>query len=511
MMPSTLFSRYRRWLGASAMAILVGIGGGSAFLAASAPVATAQVQPAAQIDVPAVGVAGFADLVEAVKPAVVSIVVEAEQRAGQRTQEFNFQFPDLPEDHPFRDFFDQFREFGGPRGPGGPGGDGRGPARRFMATGSGFAISADGYFVTNNHVVQDASKVTVILDDGDELEATVVGTDERTDLAVLKVDGLTEMPFVNFANGDVRVGDWVVAIGNPYGLGGTVTAGIVSARGRDIAGSAYGDFLQIDAAVNTGNSGGPAFDLQGNVVGVNTAIFSPNGGSVGIAFAIPAEVVKNVTSQLIEHGTVTRGFLGVGIQDVTRDIANSVGLDRPYGALVTEPSAGGPAEKAGVKSGDVIIEVDGEEVEDALDLSRKIAGKDPGTAVEITYWRGGQEATVSVTLDTLTDTQAAAPAEPTPPDAPAAPAQSSVGITLVPNSGGEGLLIQEIDPESIAAEKGFQVGDTILEVNNTPVATPEEFETALAEVKSAGRNTALVKAERDGNVRFIGLPLAAQQ
>jgi serine protease Do len=509
-MPSTLFSRYRRWLGASALAILVGLGGGSAFLAASAPVATAQVQQAAQIDVPAVTVAGFADLVEAVKPAVVSIVVEAEQRgsSGRRSREFNFQFPDLPEDHPFRDFFDQFRDFGGPRGPGG---DGRGPARRFMATGSGFAISADGYFVTNNHVVKDASKVTVIFDDGDEREASVVGTDERTDLAVLKVDGLTDMPFVSFANGDVRVGDWVVAIGNPYGLGGTVTAGIVSARGRDIAGSAYGDFLQIDAAVNTGNSGGPAFDLQGNVVGVNTAIFSPNGGSVGIAFAIPAAVAKNVTTQLIEHGTVTRGFLGVGIQDVTRDIANSVGLDRAYGALVTQPSAGGPAEKAGIKSGDVIIEVDGQEIEDALDLSRKIASKDPGTAVEITYWRGGQEATISVTLDTLNEEQAAAPAQPTPPEEPAAPAQSSVGVTLVPNAGGEGLLIQEIDPESIAAQKGFQVGDTILEVNNTPVATPQEFEAALEDVKASGRNTALVKAERDGNVRFIGLPLAAEQ
>jgi len=349
-MRSTLFTRYRRWLGASALAILVGLGGGSAFLAASAPSATAQVQPAAQIDVPAVSnVTGFADLVEAVQPAVVSIVVEAENagggfgRGGRGGGEFNFEFPDLPEDHPFRDFFDQFREFGG---PGGPGNDGRGDGdgrddrmRRMMATGSGFAISADGYFVTNNHVVKDATKVTVVFEDGDEREATIVGTDERTDLAVIKVDGMTDVPFVTFSDDDVRVGDWVVAVGNPYGLGGTVTAGIVSARGRDIAGSAYGDFLQIDAAVNTGNSGGPTFNLQGEVVGVNTAIFSPNGGSVGIAFAIPAEVVKNVTNQLIEHGAVTRGFLGVGIQDVTRDLADSVGLDRAYGALVTEPSA----------------------------------------------------------------------------------------------------------------------------------------------------------------------------
>jgi serine protease Do len=379
-----------------------------------------------------------------------------------------------------------------------------------MAAGSGFAITADGYFVTNNHVVRDAEKVTVVFDDGSEHEATVVGTDDRTDIAVLKVEGITDMPFVKLSETDVRVGDWVVAIGNPYGLGGTVTAGIISSLGRDIAGSAYGDFIQIDAAVNTGNSGGPTFNLNGEVVGVNTAIFSPSGGSVGIAFAIPAEVVQNVANQLIEHGTVTRGFLGVGIQDVTADIADSVGLDRAYGALVTEPAAGGPAEQAGIKSGDVIIKVDGEEIEDALDLSRKISGKDPGTAVQITYWRGGQEATVSVTLQQLTEEEAA-PEQPAQPEEPAAPAQSSVGVTLVPNAGGEGLLIQEIDPSSIAAEKGFQVGDTILEVDNKPVATPEEFESAIAAVRTAGRNTALVKAERDGNVRFIGLPVTEQQ
>src|SRR5690606_3008840 len=254
--------------------------------------------------------------------------------------------------------------------------------------------------------------------------------------AVVKIDGVSDLPFVTFADEDVRVGDWVVAVGNPFGLGGTVTAGIVSARGRDIAGSTYGDFLQIDAAVNTGNSGGPAFNLNGEVVGVNTAIFSPNGGNVGIAFAIPANVVKQVTGQLIESGSVTRGFLGVGIQDVTRDIADSVGLDRARGALVTEPSADGPAESAGIRSGDVITAVDGDEIDDALDLSRTIAGKSPGTAVEVTLWRSGEEQTVQVTLGTLTEQEAeeAAPAEPEEPEAPA---PSSVGITLVPNSGGD--------------------------------------------------------------------------
>ena len=511
-MRSLQLSRYRRWLGASALAILVGLGGGSAFLAASAPQATAQVQPAAQIQVPEVTTQpSFADLVEAVKPAVVSIVVETDggnaRQLGGGGREFNFQFPDLPDDHPFKDFFEQFGDqFGQPDGqrptP-------RAPMRRMMATGSGFIISADGYIVTNNHVVDEATKVTVIFEDGDEREATIVGTDERTDLAVVKIDGVDDLPFVTLADDEVRVGDWVVAVGNPFGLGGTVTAGIVSARGRDIAGSAYGDFLQIDAAVNTGNSGGPAFNLKGEVVGVNTAIFSPNGGSVGIAFAIPANVVKQVTGQLIESGSVTRGFLGVGIQDVTRDIADGVGLDRARGALVTEPSAGGPAEKAGIKSGDVIVAVDGDEIDDALDLSRTIASKDPGTAVEVTLWRDGAEQTVSVTLDTLSEEElAAAPEQPVQPEEPAAPTPSSVGITLVPNSGGEGLLIQDIDPESIAAEKGFLVGDTILSVDNKPVATADEFEAAIAGVKDSGRGTALIKAQRDGNTRFVGLPLA---
>ncbi|HHY51340.1 MAG TPA: PDZ domain-containing protein, partial [Alphaproteobacteria bacterium] len=262
--------------------------------------------------------------------------------------------------------------------------------------------------------------------------------------------------------------------------------------------------------VNTGNSGAPAFNLKGEVVGVNTAIFSPNGGSVGIAFAIPADVVKSVATQLIEHGTVTRGFLGVGIQDVTRDIADSVGLDRAYGALVTEPSAGGPAEKAGIKSGDVIIKVDGREIESALDLSRTIAGKNPGTQVEITYWRNGKQATVKVTLDTLKeDEQAAQPGQPEQ-EQPSQPTPSSVGITVVPNSGGEGLLVQGIEPDSIAASKGFQIGDTILEVDNKPVSTADEFEQALQGVKQSGRNTALIKAQRDGATRFIGLPLDEQ-
>ena len=512
-MRSTFSSRARRWIGASALAILAGIGGGSAFVAATAPSSAqseAKLVPAAQIVAPAVTTApNFADLVDAVKPAVVSIIVEGNEKQDRQLQrggrQFNFSFPDLPDDHPFKDFFDQFQN--------GQGNSQQQQApRKFMAAGSGFVISADGYIVTNNHVVENADKVTVVFDDGTEKEAKVVGTDVKTDLAVVKLDGETDLPFVKLSDVEPRVGEWVVAVGNPFGLGGTVTAGIISARGRDIQGSAYGDFLQIDAAVNTGNSGGPDFNMNGDVVGVNTAIFSPNGGNVGIAFAIPASVVKQVTDQLISSGTVTRGFLGVGIQDVSRDIAESVGLANAHGALVTEPTKDSPADKAGVKSGDVITQVDGKDINNALDLSRTIAGKNPGTKVELSIWRDGKEQKVTVELGKLDEAKIADnndEQQQVQPDEPAAPAPTSVGLTLVPNSDGDGLLIQDVDQSSPAAEKGFAVGDTILEVNNQKVSSVADFEKAIQGVKDAGRGTALIKAQRDGNTRFIGLPLSA--
>jgi serine protease Do len=506
-MRSTILKRTSRWLGASALALLVGIGGVSTAFVMTGQVATAQVQNAAQIIVPqaAQPQAGFADLVEAVKPAVVSILVEAEESPRdmqRRGGDFDFNFPDLPEGHPFRDFFDQFG------GPGGPNGGPEQAPRHFMAAGSGFVISADGYVVTNNHVVEDATKVTVVFDDGTEQVAKIVGTDERTDLAVLKIEG-TDLPFVNFETEASRVGDWVVAVGNPFGLGGTVTVGVISGSGRNIGGSNYGDFLQIDAAVNTGNSGGPAFNTKGEVVGVNTAIYSPNGGNVGIAFAIPAATVKGIVGQLIEDGTVTRGYLGVGIQDVNRDIADGVGLANAKGAIVSNVAEDGPAGPAGVKSGDIITAVDGDAIDDALDLSRTIAGKSPDSSVELTIWRDGAETKVSVKLGTLNEEQVAQAGEEQPvPPAPL-PAETSVGLSLVPNADGAGgLLVQNVEPDSAAAEKGLAVGDAILEVNNTPVNTLEEFEAALDAVKGQGRNTALIKASRDGNDRFIGLPLS---
>jgi serine protease Do len=510
-MSSSFLHRSRKWIGASALAILVGLGGGSAFLAASAPNAFAQVQPAAQVTVPEANPAlGFADLVEAVKPAVVSIIVQGRDRPAQNSGDrFDPQFPDLPEDNPLRKFFEQF---GGPPSGGDrpQRGDRPEQGRKFVAAGSGFVISADGYVVTNNHVVRNATKVTVALDNGDEYTATVVGTDERTDLAVVKLEGVSDLPFVTFAEDSPRVGDWVVAVGNPFGFGGSVTAGIVSALGRDVQGSAYGDFLQIDAAINTGNSGGPAFNMKGEVVGVNSEIYTPNGGNVGIAFAIPAATVKQVTAQLIDNGVVTRGFLGVSIQDVNRDIADSLGLEDARGALVTQLNDDSPGARAGLKSGDIILAVDGTPIDDAISLSRTIAGKAPGTNVELTIWRDQAESKLTATLGTLTENQQADdPQQPQPPaDVPAEPVPSSVGITLVPNADGEGLLIQDVEEDSVAAEKGLTVGDAIVEVDNKAVSSAQEFEDAITAVKDSGRGTALVKTERNGNVRFIGLPLA---
>ncbi len=460
----------------------------------------------AQITVPAVTPFSFADLVDAVSPAVVSIRVQ--QEVAQRTlgpgNNFEFNFPDLPEGHPLERFF---RQFGDQFGQGQGGGQQR--PRIAEAMGSGFIISADGYVVTNNHVIEDADQILVIMDNGGEMTATLVGTDPRTDLALLKIESASALPFVEFASTDVRVGDWVVAVGNPFGLGGTVTAGIVSARGRDIGASAYDDFIQIDAAVNRGNSGGPAFNVQGQVVGVNTAIFSPSGGSVGIAFAIPAATVKSVIDDLIDDGTVTRGFLGVSIQDVSDDIAASIGLGTARGALVTEPRPDSPAQAAGIQSGDVILSVDGEEIGDSRDLSRTIAGYNPDTAVTLTIWRDGAEQTVTVTLGQLSEEAALTQNEEQKPEpAKPEPQVTSTGLTLVPNDQGDGAVIAEVAPDSIAAEKGFAAGDVILEANSTAIASAEDFDAAVQAVLDSGRDTILVKLSRNGDVRFVGLPVS---
>src|SRR5580692_5630065 len=324
---------------------------------------------------------GFADIVERVKPSVISVKVNINEKVASKDDSSNNDDSPFQPGSPMERFF---RRFGGPDGlPPGLRGGPRGGRGMVTGQGSGFFISADGYAVTNNHVVDGADKVEVTTDDGKTYSAKVIGTDARTDVALIKVEGGSSFPFAKLSDGKPRIGDGVLAVGNPFGLGGTVTAGIVSAMGRDIGNGPYDDFIQIDAPVNKGNSGGPAFNTEGEVMGVNTAIYSPSGGSVGIAFSIPASTVRSVIAQLKDKGSVSRGWIGVQIQPVTPDIADSLGLKKAEGALVAEPQANGPAAKAGIESGDVITAVNGETVKDARELARTIDGLSPGTAVKL--------------------------------------------------------------------------------------------------------------------------------
>ena len=378
-------------------------------------------------------------------------------------------------------------------------------SRPVSAEGSGFFISADGYAVTNNHVVDHAKTVQVVTDDGRTLNAKVIGTDPKTDLALIKVEG-NDFPFVRFSDRDPRIGDWVIAVGNPFGLGGTVTAGVVSARGRDIGAGPYDDFIQIDAPVNKGNSGGPTFDVSGNVIGVNTAIFSPSGGSVGIGFDIPADTVKSVVAQLKDHGHVTRGWIGVQIQPVTADIADSLGLKTADGALVSEPQNDSPAAKAGIVARDVITTIDGAPVKDAHMLARKIGTMAPGTSVKLGLVRDGNEKTVTLTLGTLPDERQANA------DAPQGAAEKGtpkLGLTLAPASavgGNQGVAITAVDPNGPAAERGMKSGDVILDVAGKTVSNPSEVTKEIADLHKAGKKTVLMRVKSGNATRFVAIP-----
>jgi serine protease Do len=378
-----------------------------------------------------------------------------------------------------------------------------------MAQGSGFFISPDGYAVTNNHVVEHGKTIEIQTDDNKTYSAKVVGTDPKTDLALLKVEGRNDFPYVKLADKAPRIGDWVIAVGNPFGLGGTVTAGIVSARGRDIDAGPYDDFIQIDAPINRGNSGGPTFDVDGNVIGVNTAIFSPNGGSIGIGFAIPSDTVKTVITQLKDHGSVTRGWIGVQIQPVTPDVADSLGLKKAEGALVAEAQPDSPAAKAGVESGDVIATVNGEAVKDARDLAKKIGGIAPGSTVRLGVVSHGSDKTVSVTLrEYPRDQQTRLGENGGTPGA----SESHLGLTLAPadsvaGSGGKGVVVTAVDPDGPAAERGFKTGDVILEVAGKPVSKPADVRTALNEARSGGKRTVLMRVKSGEATRFVALPL----
>jgi serine protease Do len=479
------------WLTAAAFSGALAMTGPVPLLAQTGPA-----QPAAPS-----GPQSFAAVVRSVKPAVISVRVKVTETIPD---ELRSQEDEHEQRRPFfrRPPFDRF--FGTPNFP-----DGHTRPHLALAQGSGFFISSDGYAVTNGHVVNDSESVEIQTDDEKTYKAKVVGTDSKTDVALLKVDGRNDFPYVAFAEGVPQIGDWVLAVGNPYGLGGTVTAGIISAQGRDIGSSPYDDFIQIDAPVNKGNSGGPAFDESGRVVGVTTAIYSPSGGSVGIGFAIPADTVKSVVTQLKETGTVTRGWIGVQIQPVTEDIASGLGLHKAEGALVDEPQPDSPASTAGIKPGDVIQSVNGDGVKDSRSLAKKIAGLAPGQTVTLGIFRDGAEKTVTLQIAKMPD-RAATETKPSHQNQGNTP----LGLTLAPaaavaGEGTPGVIVTDVDPDGPAAEQGIHAGDFILEVSGKAVNHPSEVRAALDAARSGGKPTVLMRVKSGDTARYVAMPLSA--
>jgi serine protease Do len=466
---------------------------------------------AAPFDAAAKGPESVADIAAGLLDSVVNIST-SQTVTGSR----GIPAPRLPEGSPFQDFFDDFfdqREGNPSDGP-----------RRVQSLGSGFVIDASGIIVTNNHVIEGADEITANFNDGTKLKATLIGKDEKTDLAVLKVEPASPLKALAFGDSEaLRVGDWVMAIGNPFGLGGTVTVGIVSARNRDINSGPYDNFIQTDASINRGNSGGPLFNMEGEVIGINTAIISPTGGSIGIGFAIPSSTAVNVINQLREFGETRRGWLGVRIQEVTDEIAEGLSMDEATGALVAGVTDQSPAALAGIEPGDVILEFDGRKVAAMHELPRMVADEPIGKQVPVVVLRKGERQTVMVTLGRLEEAEVAAldetspeaTAEEEPPPVVAGP----LGLTLADLSPDlrarfgisenvAGVVVTEVAENSAAAEKRVQPGDVIIEISQEPVATPEEVEKRIAALKADGRKSALLLlANKEGNFRFVAVTI----
>jgi len=461
---------------------------------------------------------GLADLAEKLLPAVVNVSSTQSAQTAKNGAPSGPDVPIFPPGSPFEQFFKDFLNHGHP----GQNGDTPRPERRAQSLGSGFIIDASGLVVTNNHVIEGADEISVILQDNTTLKAEVVGRDETGDLALLKVKADKPLPTVEFGDSSTaRVGDWVLAIGNPFGLGGTVTAGIVSARSRDIRQGPYDDFIQTDAAINRGNSGGPLFDMDGKVIGINTAIFSPSGGSIGIGFSIPSNMAKTIVMQLKQYGHPRRGWLGVRIQQVTPELAESVGLKGTEGAMVAGVTDGGPAEKSNIKGGDIILKFDGQDVKDMHALPRIVAETDVGKKVEVDLWRDGKEVSVDAVLDEKPSEEKLASIDTGKkgPDVPSnARELADFGMQISPitqdlkdrfqiGADQKGVVITDVKDGSVAAERGLKPGDVIVEVQQDDVATPDDVTKKIEAQRAQDRKSVLMLIQGQDGVRYVPLPL----
>ncbi len=484
----------------------------AAALAAVTAFSVALVSPAEARDAPQ----SFADMVDKLLPTVVNITTTQNvPQQGPRLRDM----PQLPPGSPFEELFKEFFDRRG----------GDQQQRRGTSLGSGFIVDGEGYIITNNHVIQGAEDITVILRDDTQLKAKLIGSDSRVDVAVLKVEPPNKkaLPSVKFGDSDkVRVGDWVIAIGNPFGLGHSVTAGIISARGRALGNESLDDYLQTDAAINKGNSGGPLFNAEGEVIGVNTAIFSPSGTNAGLAFSIPSNLVKQVADQLREFGRVKRGWIGVSYQSVTDDIADSFNLDRARGVLVANVVADGPAAKAGLKRNDIILSFAGQEVPDLRRFPRIVANTRVGSTVDVVVWRQGKEQSFKLKIGEQEEPEKqnasaqAGPKKPADPDQAVSSSIEQLGLTLQKitdqlrekyglSDNAKGVVITKVVPNSPAAEKQLQAGDVILEVDQKAVTTPQEVSEIVAKLQAQKKRSVLLFVERQGDPRFAALRLTA--